>query len=113
MIEVADQSITERVILAREAARLNKTQFAQQIGLSKQAYTPYESGRAAFTLAQLRRIARVTNRPLSFFLGLPTGGVSLADDEVELIQLYRALPQPARPTARRLVQTLQPQPSAN
>jgi len=82
----SDKEITDRVIQARERAGLNKVEFADRIGLSKQGYTPYELGKTAFTVQQLFKIASVLGRPVEYFLGLDTG---LTGREERVLILFR------------------------
>ena len=82
----SDEAITRRIGAAREAARLTKTEFAGRLGLSKQAYNPYEKGDTPFTVQQLFRAADVLNLPITHFLGVDTG---LSIEEEQLLELYR------------------------
>ena len=84
--ETSDETITRRITAAREAAGLTKTEFASRLGLSKQAYNPYEKGDTAFSVQQLFRASRVLDRPITYFLGVESG---LSAEEEHLVELYR------------------------
>lgn len=92
----AARAITDRVIQARQEARLSKVDFATLIGITKQAYTPYEQYAIEFTLEQLFIISRKLGKPVEWLLGLPT---EMTPDEQELLALYREL----HPDFRRMV----------
>jgi transcriptional regulator with XRE-family HTH domain len=82
----AHLEITQRVAAARQAAGMTKTEFAQRLGLSKQAYNGYEKGETPFSVVQLFRVAEVMNLPITHFLGLES---ELSQDEQHLVALYR------------------------
>lgn len=86
-----EDEITRRVIRARENLGLNKTEFAAKLGLSKQAYQAYENFGTPFSVSQLQTISQITSYPLPYFLGLPTGGIMLSVDEVELLSAFREI----------------------
>lgn len=81
-----ERLVTERVIQAREAAGLNKRELGERLGLADSSYSPYENYRIAFTVDMLDRAAHILDRPLSWFLGLPS---ELTDDEQRLLSIYR------------------------
>ena len=83
------KGITVRVIQTREEAGLSKVEFAAIIGVSKQAYTPYEQYGTEYSLEQLFTISSTFGKPLTWLLGLPS---ELAPDEEQLLHLYRSLP---------------------
>jgi len=83
------RAIADRVIQTREEAGLSKVEFASIIGVSKQAYTPYEQYSTEYSLEQLFIISRTFGKPLPWLLGLPS---ELAPDEEQLLHLYRSLP---------------------
>jgi transcriptional regulator with XRE-family HTH domain len=89
----ADRVVTERVIQAREAAGLSKTDLAAKLGLSKQGYQAYERYQVHFTVAQIFTIARIVGRPVEYFLGLDTG---LTPDEERALSYYRAAREEGR-----------------
>jgi transcriptional regulator with XRE-family HTH domain len=83
-----DRLVTERVIEAREAARLNKREFSERLGLADSSYSPYEAYKIPFTIDMIQRISRILGRPVEYFLGLDTG---LTEDEDQLLASYRAI----------------------
>lgn len=84
----AAQAITDRVIQIRLEARMNKVEFAEIIGVSKQAYTPYEQYETEYTLEQIFIISKYFKKPATWILGIPT---NLTSDEDELLYLYRSI----------------------
>lgn len=89
-----EDEVTRRIIKARENMGLNKTEFAAKLGLSKQAYQSYENYATPFSIWQLQMISAITGYPLSYFLGLPTGGLNLSVEEVELLSAFREIKNP-------------------
>lgn len=87
-----NRAVAERVIRAREEAGLQKNELAEHLGLSKSGYTSYEKFEVPFTVEQLFQLERVLERPVSYFLGLPT---DLTSDEEQLLTAYRQIPQKA------------------
>lgn len=87
-----NRAVAERVIRAREEAGLQKNELAEHLGLSKSGYTSYEKFEVPFTVEQLFQLERVLERPVSYFLGLPT---DLTSDEEQLLTTYRQIPQKA------------------
>lgn len=90
--ENINRAVAERVIRAREEAGLQKNELAEYLGLSKSGYTSYEKFEVPFTVEQLFQLERVLERPVSYFLGLPT---DLTSDEEQLLTAYRQIPQKA------------------
>ena len=90
--ENINRAVAERVIRAREEAGLQKNELAEHLGLSKSGYTSYEKFEVPFTVEQLFQLERVLERPVSYFLGLPT---DLTSDEEQLLTAYRQIPQKA------------------
>ena len=88
----AAQAITDRVIQIRLEARMNKVEFAEIIGVSKQAYTPYEQYETEYTLEQIFIISRYFKKPVTWILGIST---NLTKDEDELLYLYRSISEEA------------------
>lgn len=87
-----NRAVAERVIRAREEAGLQKNELAEHLGLSKSGYTSYEKFEVPFTVEQLFQLERILERPVSYFLGLPT---DLTSDEEQLLTAYRQIPQKA------------------
>lgn len=90
--ENISRAVAERVIRAREDAGLQKNELAEHLGLSKSGYTSYEKFEVPFTVEQLFQLERILERPVSYFLGLPTG---MTSDEEQLLTAYRQIPQKA------------------
>lgn len=86
-----EEEVTRRVIRVRQLLDLNKTEFAAKLGLSKQAYQPYENFARPFTLDHLHTISHFSGYALTYFLGLPTAGISLSEDEAALLIAFREI----------------------
>lgn len=108
-----DIDVAKRVISAREGAGLNKTELAEKLGMSKQAYQPYETFRTAFTVAQLHTVAKVTGIPLASLLGQPASTPKMEPDEAEILAAFRRITSAElRQMAIRLVRSIASAPSA-
>ena len=59
--------LAKRIRSARENAHLSQHTLGQHIGLSDKAISAYEKGRSQPPLENLRKIAQVTNHPLTYF----------------------------------------------
>ena len=106
-MDAIDVEVTKRVISAREGAELTKTEFAAKLGMTKQAYQPYENLKTPFSVAQLHVAARVTGIPLASLLGLPAAATNMAPDEAELIAAFRRIvSSDLRQMAIRLVRSI-------
>ena len=77
---------------AREAAGLQQNELAERLGLAKQSYTPYETGRIKFRVEQVQEFSRALGRPVEWFLGLDTG---LSEADAEVLHLWRQIETPA------------------
>lgn len=58
-----------RIREARVEAGLTLERFAPMLGVSLRTLTRYESGESDLSVEMLISIAKLTNQPLSFFLG--------------------------------------------
>jgi len=90
-VKPIEEEVTRRVIRVRELLDFNKSEFAAKLGLSKQAYQPYENFVRPFSVDQLQTISHFTGYSLTYFLGQPTGGITLDQDEVELLTAFREI----------------------
>ncbi len=98
-----EESIIKRVIRARKLAGLTHKEVGEALGLSETGYGHYERERQAFTVDQLFLLARILNRPVTWFLGIDTG---LREDQEELLAIYDSIPdQEEREQARDLLRT--------
>jgi len=100
--------VARRVIDARERLGLTKTELAEKLGISKQAYTPYESLKTPYTLGQLEIVSRLTGLPLTHFLGLPSATTGLTPDETTMLAVFRRLPPTLQGMAIRLITAIVP-----
>lgn len=75
-----------RVREARLAAGMSQSAFAVALYLGSQsAISLWENGERQIALDELINIARVTNRPLSFFLGDLVTGLHASNDETATV----------------------------
>lgn len=60
--------LASRIRSARRASRLSQAQLAGGIGLSDKSISSYEQGRSIPPLGKLKKIAKTTNHPLTYFM---------------------------------------------
>jgi transcriptional regulator with XRE-family HTH domain len=89
-------AIGNRIKEARKNAGLTQTELAEPLELSQPAINLIESGRVSLTLDNLFMISEVLGQPIEYFLGIGSG--ELMADEVEWLQLYKAIPPKDKPT---------------
>lgn len=83
------QIISQRLISAREENGLSQREMAESLGLSHVGYGAFERGRTLPSIDYLMEIARITHKPITYFLGIDND--RLSTDEAELLELYRVL----------------------
>jgi len=81
-----ERTVALRVTEARSAVGMTKRELADRLGLEESSYSPYENFGIAFNIDMLDRLSRIFNRPVEWFLGLPT---ELTADEQQVLALYR------------------------
>ena len=92
------KDIGRKIQKAREEAGLSQEEMASQLGYSQAALSNYELGKRRLYLANIEQIARMLNKPLSYFLdeaAQESGpGPGNRTDEVttEIIKLLAAMP---------------------
>lgn len=84
--ESFNRSVAKRIRQAREATGLSQEDLGAKIGMSKVGYGHYERGTHLPNLWQLMQLSRLLNRPIEWFLGLPS---ELTADEQQVLALYR------------------------
>lgn len=84
------KTITKRLKLAREEKLFTQGDVAEYLGIERASYTQIELGRNMLTVDNLVKISRIFEKPVTYFLGLGEG--DLTADELELVEVYRALP---------------------
>jgi transcriptional regulator with XRE-family HTH domain len=94
---INQETIGQRIRIARKRADLTQLEFAEKIDVVPQQVSKYERERDLPTVKRLQRIAEVTNRPLYWFL-LGQVGVRL-DYPAEYVEVFWE-------TARRLDEAL-------
>lgn len=81
----------ERLKEARAKAGLTQAEVADELGIATSTYTQFEVRNNLINTLYLPELHRIFNRPVAWFLGLPDER-GLADDEIELVETYRNLP---------------------
>ena len=83
----------------RKSRGLTQMGLSELIGVSYQQVQKYEKGVDNISIERLKQIANAVNAPMTFFFPLSEGAVkesqaaygNMADDEVQLLQLFRRL----------------------
>lgn len=88
IIRPVTQSFGERIRGLRLGSNMTQDQLASRLGVSRSAIAQWESGRIDPLRKNLQRIAEVLNTSHVYLATGQTG--KLLDDELSLIQLYRA-----------------------
>jgi transcriptional regulator with XRE-family HTH domain len=78
----------ERLKAARESRGLTQAELGEELGLSADAISKIEHGRAALNLRHLEKLPKILNYPIGYFLDLND---ELSPSESEIIQLLRLL----------------------
>jgi transcriptional regulator with XRE-family HTH domain len=104
-----DAIVGKRLRTARKLANITQQELAEVLGVSFQAVQKYESGENRITAPKLFKAADFLGADIRFFTTADFDGVaqrdhtSLADEEIELLRVYRAV---ASPRARLLLRKL-------
>jgi transcriptional regulator with XRE-family HTH domain len=104
-----DAIVGKRLRTARKLANITQQELAEVLGVSFQAVQKYESGENRITAPKLFKAADFLGADIRFFTTADFDGVSqrdhtsLADEEIELLRVYRAI---ASPRARLLLRKL-------
>jgi transcriptional regulator with XRE-family HTH domain len=104
-----DAFVGRRLRTARKLANMTQQDLAQVLGVSFQAVQKYESGENRITAPKLFKAADFLGADIRFFTTPDFDGepqrdrTSLADDEIELLRVYRRI---ASPRARMLLRKL-------
>lgn len=94
--------IGSRLRAARENKNFTQSDMAEILKMERPSYTQIEVGRNMLTVENLVRLSDELGISVGYFLGRGTD--NLSSDEVELIELYRSLPDnDARGIALKLV----------
>lgn len=72
--------VAARCLEARKGAGINQQTMGELLDTTQSAISLYENGNRGISLDTLLGWARLTNRPLSFFLGEAVGSFDFADD---------------------------------
>ena len=73
------EKIGKRILAARKKAGMTQEALAEQVGVSVQAVSKWETGRNLPDIENLIRIAELTNTPYTILLSLERDGVSAGD----------------------------------
>lgn len=82
--------ISSRLRAARENKNFTQSDMAEILKMERPSYTQIEVGRNMLTVENLVRLSDELGISVGYFLG--RGTENLSSDEVELIELYRSLP---------------------
>lgn len=81
----AIKDIGDRIVKARETARLNQSELARQMGVSPQAVQKWEAGETVPRGQRIERLASVLSVPVSYLMsGDEGGGLRLVSDNPAL-----------------------------
>lgn len=82
--------IGNRLRAARENRNFTQSDMAEILKIERPSYTQIEIGRNMLTVEHLVKLSDELGISVGYFLG--RGTENLSSDEVELIELYRSLP---------------------
>jgi transcriptional regulator with XRE-family HTH domain len=63
-----NNSLAERIKIARVSVKLSQKQLADKLGLSEKTISAYEKERAIPPVPTLEKIANITDQPIQFFV---------------------------------------------
>lgn len=78
-----------RIKAARLAEGLTQAEIGDYLGLGRDAVSKIENGYALLSLRHLEKLAKILNRPITYFLDIDIG---LSSEEERVLAIYRALP---------------------
>lgn len=90
MNEERKKLIGERLKLARKLVGLTQSEVADRLDIKRNSYSQIEIGRNALSIDHLMILSEVLEKPVNYLLGFGTD--ELSGDELELVELYRSLP---------------------
>jgi transcriptional regulator with XRE-family HTH domain len=94
------RAVGARMRAARMEASLSQAEMAARVGLGQVGYSGVERGRSLVTLETLVAVARVTGKPMLFFLGFlgqdPAAVEGLSAESSEVAGIMETLPQRER-----------------
>ena len=96
-------SMDARIRDARKGAGFTQASLARAIGISRAAISQFEQGRAGPSLQNLKEIARVTGKPVSFFMLSDAEAVTPAISD-ELATRIAVLPPAVKAVIERQVE---------
>lgn len=89
-----DKVLARRIQRAREAYRPKMTQeeLGKRLGIDQPAISKIENGTTQVGALRLVQIAKILDRPVTWFLSIDTG---LSADEEQVLHLWRQIETPA------------------
>jgi len=91
------KALTYKIKKARKESKMSQKELGEALGVSDKAISSYESGRATPPLQTLQRLAKITQRPISYFTGNEEESTKysiaaiLANVERELVEVKKLL----------------------
>ena len=79
------ETLGERIRAARQAAGLSQEKLAEQLGLTRQAVTKWETGQSAPSTENLLRLAEVLGVPVTALLGEAASSPPLAGQPLHIL----------------------------
>lgn len=100
----SQETVGARIRASRLANDMTQEAFAEKLGVSRSAVAQWETDRAGQVRANMERIAKVLQVPLSYLLS--GEAASLQGDEQSLLRLYRACTKEDRKLVTQTAQRL-------
>ncbi len=89
------EALAKRIKSARRDAHLSQATLGEAIGVSDKSVSAYEQGRSTPPFEKIKKIARTTNRPLSYFTDESTDDATISEKlkviEQELDEIRKLL----------------------
>jgi len=83
--------VSSRLKSARVAVGLSQEEVAEKLEIDRKSYNHLETGRNSLSVEHLVKLPAIFDCEIAYLLGM--GTKELDTNEVELIELYRALPE--------------------
>jgi len=94
--DVDRQTLGARLREAREYLGLSQDEVAKYLGIPRTALSHVESGRRRIDALELKKVALLYKRPVSFFTGETEGGENLPEDVAHLARAAAGLSESDR-----------------
>ncbi|WIG71444.1 helix-turn-helix domain-containing protein [Photobacterium damselae] len=86
---------------ARTEANINQSELARQLNIARQTYLDIESGKTTPRADVLWKISILTEKPITYFFGIPS---TLSPHIDELTQLIKHIPEPYQTRLTKILQ---------